>query len=301
MNDNVTASPARPRIVVATDLTPLSRDAVERGALLARRLGAPLALLHVFDDSAWASLRALYDVERWLGADPAAAARDRLARMALALAERHRIQVDAETRSGPVDERITQFVAEAPSALLVVGEHGGDWLTDALLGGTALSVLEGATVPVLLVRRPAEADYVNLLVAVDGSAHDARLATAAADLCPEARKTLFHAYRVEFEGRMRLAGAADGDIERYREHERARATERLQALFLALDPAHQARCACLVAHGFPASAIFDIAERAGSDLLVIGRHRGGVVEERLLGSVTQNVLYHAASDVLLVP
>jgi nucleotide-binding universal stress UspA family protein len=34
---------------------------------------------------------------------------------------------------------------------------------------------------------------------------------------------------------------------------------------------------------------------------VIGKHDGRIIEERLLGSVTRNVLYDAGRDVLLVP
>jgi len=36
-----------------------------------------------------------------------------------------------------------------------------------------------------------------------------------------------------------------------------------------------------------------------ADLVAIGKHGGGALEEKLLGSVTQNVLYHAGCDVLL--
>jgi len=36
-----------------------------------------------------------------------------------------------------------------------------------------------------------------------------------------------------------------------------------------------------------------------TDLVAIGKHGGGAFEEKLLGSVTQNVLYHAGCDVLL--
>jgi nucleotide-binding universal stress UspA family protein len=45
--------------------------------------------------------------------------------------------------------------------------------------------------------------------------------------------------------------------------------------------------------------LFDQARARGSDLIVIGKHSGRELDERLLGSVTQNILYHAECDVLL--
>ena len=55
-----------------------------------------------------------------------------------------------------------------------------------------------------------------------------------------------------------------------------------------------------VVSGFPAATVLSAAAR-DVDLVVMGRHGGSGIEELLLGSVTRNVLYHAACDVLLVP
>jgi nucleotide-binding universal stress UspA family protein len=55
----------------------------------------------------------------------------------------------------------------------------------------------------------------------------------------------------------------------------------------------------LALQGSPASVIFDQATARGSDLIIIGKHGGSALDERLLGSVTQNILYHAECDVLL--
>ncbi|MBK9594402.1 MAG: universal stress protein [Rhodocyclales bacterium] len=54
-------------------------------------------------------------------------------------------------------------------------------------------------------------------------------------------------------------------------------------------------------HGHAAAAILKKASEIGPDLIVIGKHGGSAFEERLLGSVTQNILYSAACDVLLSP
>lgn len=57
----------------------------------------------------------------------------------------------------------------------------------------------------------------------------------------------------------------------------------------------------VLAYGTPAAVLLDQADRIEADLIVIGKHGGTALEERLLASVTQNVLYHARCDILQVP
>jgi nucleotide-binding universal stress UspA family protein len=296
----LTAVPAPIRLIVAaTDLSPAADQAVAKAAVLAAQWGAELCLLHVFDDSLWATIKAVYDAERWSAHEPILAARDRLSRQARELGERHGIVVRAETRTGGAASAIADFVREQQAQLLVVGEHSEEWIADTVIGGTALKVLEQASVPVLLVRRPADADFSAVLTATDFSDNAKRAARWLTTQLPGARHFLLHAYAVAFEGRMRMAGATDADIERYRGEELGRATACMDEQLAQLGS--PARIEPLLAHGAPVAVLLSQAERVGANLLVIGKHGGTVLEERLLGSVTQNVLYHARCDVLLVP
>lgn len=289
------------RIVVATDLSAGAATAVERAALLARALRAELSLLHVFNDGLWATLANLYDAERWHGREPVLAARERMSKLAADLAARHGIPVVAETLTGRAAATIADFVVGQRARLLVVGEHGENWIGDTVLGGTALKVLKLAGTPVLLARRPASADYARILVATDFSDCARRAARLALELFPAAPRTLLNAYLVAFEGRMRLAGAGEADIARYRDEERRRAEEHLREFAAAVAPGGVSDWQLRLEIGSPASVICEQAMQRDFELVVIGRHGGGRIEERLLGSVTQNVLYNAGRDVLLVP
>lgn len=286
-------------IVAATDLSPASDRVVEQSARLAAQWGAGLCLLHVFNDGIWATIKAVYSAERWADQEPILAACDRLSRLATELTARHGIPVRAETRTGPAAASIADFARTQSVQLLIVGEHGEDAIGDAILGGTAMKVLERSAVPVLLLRRPAGADFLTLLTATDFSPTAGRAAHCALELFPDAQHYLLHAYTVAFEGRMRMAGASTADIERYRAGERARADERIKAQLAALPAKRQPLR--LLAHGAPATAMLDQARKIGADLIVIGKHGGPTLEERLLGSVTRNVLYNSTCDVLLVP
>lgn len=286
-------------IVAATDLSRSADQAVEQAAMLAAQWGAQLCLLHVFDDGVWATIKALYDTERWSANEPVLVARDRLSRQARELADRHRIAVRAETRTGSATAVIAGFVREQRAQLLVVGEHGEDWIGDSVIGGTALKVLEQASVPVLLARRPARAGFSSVLTATDFSDNALRAARWSIALFPGARHCLLHAYSVAFEGRMRMAGASNEDIARYRKQELARAEARMDEQMAALGSTH--RVERLLKHGFPQAVLLEQSGQAHADLIVIGKHGGPELEERLLGSVTQNVLYDADCDVLVVP
>lgn len=291
--------PAVQRLIAATDLSPAANMAVEQAALLARKWHGELVLLHVFNDTLWATLKAFYDGKRWADGEPARAARSQLLQQTGELARRHGIRVRGEIRNGRAASEIAAFGREQDAQLLVVGEHGEDWLGDTFIGGTALKVLKRAERPVLLVRRPASADFAHILVATDFSDNARRAAQLSLAWFPQAHQQLVHAYSVAFEGRMRVAGASDEDIERYRQDELARATRKMQEEIQALG-ASSAIGKRLV-YGQPAAVVVREAQRLGADLIVIGKRGGAALEERLLGSVTQNVLHQAHCNVLLVP
>lgn len=55
----------------------------------------------------------------------------------------------------------------------------------------------------------------------------------------------------------------------------------------------------VAAHGPAVARILEHAEERDADLIVLGKHGAGMVEELLLGSVTKHVLADARQDVLI--
>ena len=287
-------------IIVATDFSENANRAVEQASALAQAWHAQLALLHVFNDSVWASLKAVYDWPGWANAeDPAKLAQSRLNELAARIGKEYAVPVAAHLLKGRASQQIGQFVAAQPAGLLVIGEHGENWVRDTVLGGTALKVLEAAKIPVLLVRGGHRGLYRQILIATDFSASATRAARLALDLFPDAQHHLLHAYVVPFEASMRMGGAQDEDIRHYREKEYEQAMLKLEAFAVDCDIHAAAGFSKLALYGYPASVLFEQARGMQTDLVAIGKHGGGAFEEKLLGSVTQNVLYHAGCDVLL--
>lgn len=290
---------ARPPIVVATDLSEAASIAVEGAALLTRRQNADLHVLHVFDDGIWATLKNLYDTQHWSGEDPVLGTRRRLSELTADVAHRHGIRALAESEAGDPAEAIVRFAGQCGARLVVIGKDGDDWLSDTLFGETALELLERTGVPVMIVRREQARPARRVLVAVDFSACSHRAARLACELFHEAEITLFNAYSVKHEGRMRIGGASDEDIAAYLLSEQVRAEAAMRQLAFALDSENCCRTVKVTVNGSAASAILEEAA-TGYDVVVVGK-TGERSREHRLGDVATHITYHTDCDVLLVP
>jgi len=287
-------------LVAATDFSENATRAVRQAAYLARAWNAQLVLVYVFNDSVWASFRAVYDLPGWATANPIEVARERLQKLGIQIAAEFALRVKTEVRVGRASQQIGDIVAVRQAELLVVGEHGENWVSDVVLGGTALRVLEAARTSVLLVRQGEPELYHDIVIATDFSAAARRAAKLVLDCFPAAKLAMIHAWLVPLESSMRMGGAQEEDIERYRKREFDLAATELEAFARECEgAAAPERLERLALHGSPEAVIFSQVRARGSDLIVIGKHSGREVSDLLLGSVTQNILYHAECDVLL--
>lgn len=287
-------------IIAATDFSENATRAVRQAAHLASAWKSKLLLVHVFNDSVWASLKAVYDLPGWNNIKPTERLEQRLVLLADQIAAEFDVTVETELLVGRASVQIGETIAKRQAGLLVVGEHGENWVSDVVLGGTALKVMEAARVPVLLVRRSQPALYSDILSAIDFSDTSERSADFALQAYPQAMHTLIHAWQIPFESSMRMGGAQEEDIERYRQREFKHANSVLEAILQRLqDASASTNLQALALHGSPEAVLFEQMRARGSDLIVIGKHGGSPAEERLLGSVTQNILYRAECDVLL--
>ncbi|MCE3003593.1 MAG: universal stress protein, partial [Xanthomonadaceae bacterium] len=164
------------------------------------------------------------------------------------------------------------------------------------LGSTLLRLLRGSSTPVVVAHSDPDERWRSAAAAVTADPSGLRVVAAARALAPAAALTLLHCWRVPEEGRLRLQGVDPARIAAVRDWARASAEGALG----------EVRCAApdapLVLHeGHAASAILDWGRQAKPDVLIVAAHRGAAAQERLLGSVTQFLLYHWPGDLVLVP
>jgi nucleotide-binding universal stress UspA family protein len=135
--------PSIERILVGTDFSPTSAQAVALAADVARRLDAELVLLHVDElpQTAPMSASAIAHRER---------ARGELDRSRRAL-EGDELRVQALLRPGDPAREILRIATSHGAAMIVVGTHGATARSALLLGSVADRVVRYATAPVLVV------------------------------------------------------------------------------------------------------------------------------------------------------
>jgi nucleotide-binding universal stress UspA family protein len=129
------------RILVATDFSLCSLNALGHAEALARTLGAEIVLVHV-------------DAVPVAGSDRAAVKRALVeGKLALAADQLHDRGLRARTvlRVGAADEEILDAAETERASLIVVGTHGRSQVVRALLGSVAERVVRGARCPVLVV------------------------------------------------------------------------------------------------------------------------------------------------------
>ncbi len=288
-------------IVAATDFSKGASLAVGRAARIAGERNARLLLAHVLNETAWAGVGAALHRGGRKRPDAGEVASATLESEVRRLARRLGCHVEGILLRGAVSDALADLVAARGADLLVMGAHGEKWLRYLLVGGTALKVLSRSSCPVLVVRRSPRRAYGKTVVAVDLSDRAMAVAGAAFALLPDAEHHLVHAFHVPFEGRMRLAGATEREIDRLRLAAHREAKRGLDALASRSRGRSPVRISGELDCGHAASVIMVMQGRLRPDLTVLGKHSGPAGMERVLGSTTQNVLYNSSGDVLVVP
>lgn len=143
-------------LLVATDFSDCSREAVEYALGLAERVGAEVTVVHVverpvyFDVGVAHSLQLRHNVDEWLRELKEEAA-GRLEALTTEVRKRHPGVRSALRDGSPVDE-ILHAAEETSADVIVIGTHGRTGLPHALLGSVAERVIRRAQCPVLTVR-----------------------------------------------------------------------------------------------------------------------------------------------------
>lgn len=287
------------RILAATDLSGPARHAVARAYRVAGETGARLELMHAVNQGALETLRRVF-----AGEAPTAEARiledarSSLEALACALADVHGLAADIHVATGRVLGAILERADALDASLLVVGARGEDFLGPLLLGTTAERLLRRTLRPLLMVRQIPHETYRRVLVPVDFSAWSPAALDLARAVAPAAEIVLLHAYEAPFEAKLQFAGVDQAAIDRYR-----MATHQ--------EALHAARALAEAAGLLPGAVRFDImpgsaarviltrAQELDCDLIVMGKHGQGMLEELLLGSVTKHVLAESDGDVLV--
>lgn len=292
-------------ILAATDFSEGADNALARAAVLAHEAGANLVFLHVFNQDA--SDRLLqWGIDKLKQPDLEKLARDALGDKLNEVLDEfgHAGQsIGADVRSGALIPTLKASIEELNADLLVCAARGESLLRHHLLGSTALRMLHATRVPVLVVKCAARQPYRKVLLAVDFSDGAMACARSAIAVSPDAELSILNVAESPFAHAMYLSNLEEVLMGPYREQ----ATRASQASLRSLRDQIESQLATsipqerLITHEGDAShCIIEQAQSLGCDLIVMGRHGTGMLQERLLGSITKQVLEGAPMDVLVV-
>ena len=139
------------RILVATDFSPASGQAIEEGIALARALGAELTVLHAWFAPMWAMPdggmvapdgETVAQLSRW--------SKEELDRVRVRCVAAG-VAVQTRNVEGPPADAIARVADEEHFDLVVVGTHGRTGMRHFLLGSVAEHVIRTCKVPVMTV------------------------------------------------------------------------------------------------------------------------------------------------------
>lgn len=262
------------RILMATDLTEGSGNALHRAFAIAVEADADLRVIHVHP-----------------AATSGAARQSQSDRVEVSVAGRARLSIEL-CRGDPVEAILDQ--AERFGAdLIVLGAHGEPRLRDAIFGTTAGHVVRKAAQPVLIAQNDLGRAYRKMLVAVDDDAAEQVLELALAFAAPD-QVYIVHAFGSVVEA---LAGAGDVLEDVRTEQEVLVAKLRRK---LARSVRQPARIETIVEEGDPMDVIMRAWKKVEPDLVVMGTHGRTGVAHLLRGSVAETALLGCPCDMLIM-
>ncbi|MEW6037262.1 MAG: universal stress protein [Pseudomonadota bacterium] len=287
-------------VLAATDLSAPARHAAMRAALLASRADAGLTLLHVV------SLQLMENLRRLAGRSGEATERrltaevmEELSRLATDIARRWGVEAEARLAEGSVLKEIVGHADALGADLVVMGARGAGFVRELLLGSTTERVLRLITRPVLMVKQMPHGPYQRVLVAVDFSERSVTALRLAHLVAPEAHFIVLNAFQPPFEHKLRQGGADDFEIMELRDAARREAVARMDELTAACADIPSERITRLVLPGPALDCVLEQEQEQDCDLIVVGKHGYGRVEEMLLGSLTKHLLVLSGCDVLV--
>ena len=286
-------------VLALTDFSEYADRALARAAHLAAQRGAALEVLHVVSEQA---LDALRNFTPTAAADVAPAlmnaAQQALQTACAELARASGVRASPRLRKGRILDEIVAVARDAD--LVVVGERGANPVRDALLGTTAERLLGRSSCPTLVVRRPANQDYRQVVVAADGSPEISMLLEAAAIVAPQAEVHVVHAADIPLDRRVRLSVVSEGDAQGYRLQEGGRALSVIQQAIAERPAGSRQHIVPVVGYGNAVQVLLDHEQAINAELMIIGKHSPPGIADFLLGSVARHVVADAGCDVLVI-
>lgn len=288
------------KILTATDFSQRGLRAVRRAAMLGKDLALPQIELMTVKDAGLPDVLAKASNMTLQAAEETVVEHTQrdLQLIADDIRDNFGVASALTVRFGYVEREIIKRASESDADLTVIGAHGGNFITDLLLGNTTDRLIQLSQRPLLIAKNEPRQSYRTILVPVDFSDDSVRAAKLALRISCGAQLMFLHAFDVYDEKRLQHFGIASELIAGNRVKAEQDAREKLNA-FIAATGADQYPLTRKLVFGLPGPAIRDEVKLLQPDLIVIGKHGNSRMEDMLLGSVTRSTIHQTSCDIVV--
>lgn len=264
-------------VLVATNMSARDDRAIDRAAMMAKRRGVELVVVHAVRPGS----RRADNLD--------------LAREELAETVPQGVEARLELPIGSAPLEIARLAEEVGAQLVVTGVARFNDIGDYFLGTAVDHILRHAKSPVLVVKKRPRKAYDRLLAATDLSDTSAKAIARAADLFPDAPLRVVHGWHVPFAGWQKASHVHDETESQARKAliNFITTSDLPETLRDRIEPETR--------EGGAERAVMDAIEAYKPDLLVLGTQGCGGFRQATLGSTASALLSSAPCDALVVP
>lgn len=262
-------------IIAATDFSARADRAVDRAIMLGKELGREVELLHAIEYAPGRKIDTAMLDER----------------MRAVLPETD-LPVKFTYPEGSVPAAISGHAEDVGAAMIVLGVARYNSVGDFFLGTAVDRVIRGTSKPVIVVKNRPHHPYRKILVASDFSDPSREAIDWAGANFPEAELHLLHAYSVPFEAWNKASYVAE-EIE-------AEASKHLADMVAGLPEDIRSRTHMHVARGNLCTAVNQVTDQVGIDLVAVGSQGETGFRHATIGSQASAVLENAKADTVLI-
>jgi len=184
-------------------------------------------------------------------------------------------------RGGEPYESIVDEAAKNKVGMIIMGRYGRSGLGRVMMGSATAKVIGYTLCRVLVVPKDAKLTFEKILIATDGSMHSEFASNEAISIAKRSGGTLIILSVAKKDENIPVAKASVDMVKNVAEKEGIK----VEALTL---------------KGEPYEVIVKTAEQKNAGLIVVGSHGRTGITKLLMGSVTEKVIGHAASAVMVV-
>ncbi|MBH5321068.1 universal stress protein [Aurantiacibacter sediminis] len=262
-------------IIAGTDFGPRADRAIDRAIALGEQLGREVIVFHARDLPPYSTDD---------GHDLDAQLREVLPRGAQG--------VQFAYKSGSPPHAIGEYADEKNAELIVLGVARHNSIGDYFLGTAVDNCIRRTDLPVLVVKKRPQREYETIAIATDFSEFSVRAARWAAEMFPDAKLHLLHAFHVPYAAWNNAAYVTE-EISGY-------AREKMDEFMKALPDEVQSRITTHVEKGMLTSAINTLIAREGIDLVVLGSHGETGFRHATIGSQANSLLTSSIADTVII-